>query len=86
LKSELGIVKGGAYRIPAKELEELAKDPEVVHISLDHRLQSAATAPASAFLDYYDAAVNAQAGWLLGLDGSGIGVAEIDSGITDVPD
>ena len=86
LKSELGIVKGGAYRIPAGELEELARDPEVVHISLDHRLQSAGTAPASAFLDYYDAAVNAQAGWLLGLNGSGIGVAVIDSGITDVPD
>ena len=86
LKTELGIVKGGAYRITAGELEGLARDPEVVHISRDHPLQATATAPANATLDYYDAAVNAPVAWQQGLDGTGVGVAVIDSGIIDVPD
>src|SRR5947207_7949253 len=83
LKGELAIVKGGAYRISARELQELADDPEIVHISADHSLRGAATA---ATLDYYDATVNAPSAWQIGLNGTGIGVAVIDSGIIDIPD
>ena len=86
LKSELGIVKGGAYRISARELEDLANDPEVAHISADHPIQGTATTPSSATLDYYDATVNAPVAWQFGLNGTGIGVAVIDSGIIDIPD
>src|SRR6266567_7542027 len=86
LKSELGIVKGGAYRISARELEDLANDPEVAHISADHPVQGTATTPSSAQLDYYDATVNAPVAWQFGLNGTGIGVAVIDSGIIDIPD
>src|SRR6266568_508397 len=86
LKSELGIVKGGAYRISARELEELANDPEVAHISADHPLRGTATAAPSATLDYYDAAVNAPVAWQMGLNGTGIGVAVIDSGIINTAD
>ena len=83
LKGELAIVKGGAYRISARELQELADDPEIVHISADHSLRGAATA---ATLDYYDATVNAPSAWQIGLNGTGIGVAIIDSGIFGMPD
>jgi serine protease AprX len=87
LKSELGVVKGGAYKLRASKLAELANDPEVAHISVDHSLRGTkAAAPTGAMLDYYDAAVNAPFGWQMGLDGSGIGVAVIDSGIIDIPD
>src|ERR1039458_3482271 len=55
LKSDLGIVKGGAYKVPAGKLEELDADPEVAHISLDHPLRGTAKATSSAMLDYYDA-------------------------------
>ena len=86
LKCELGVVKGGAYKLRASKLAELANDPEVAHISVDHSLRGTAKAPAGAMLDYYDAAVNARFGWQMGLDGSGIGVAVIDSGIINIPD
>lgn len=87
LKSELGIVKGGAYKIPASKLKELASDPDVAYISsVDHPVQGMATPISGALLDYYDATVNAPFGWQSGLDGTGIGVALIDSGIFDLPD
>ena len=86
LNSELAIVKAGAYSIPAGKLEELANDPEVAHISRDHALRGTATTTSPATLDYYDYAVNAEYGWRKRLDGAGVGVAVIDSGIVEVPD
>ena len=86
LKTELGVVKGAAYRIRASELQELANDPDVAHLSADHPLRGTATAASAATLDYYDATVNAPFAWQMGLNGSGVAVAVIDSGIIDVPD
>jgi serine protease AprX len=86
LKTELGVLKGAAYRIRASELQELANDPDVAHISADHPLRGTATATSAATLDYYDATVNAPFAWQMGLNGSGVAVAVIDSGIIDVPD
>jgi serine protease AprX len=86
LKSELGIVKGGAYTIQAGKLNELASDPEVAYISPDRPIQGAATGTPAPTLDYYDATLYAPFAWQLGLDGTGIGVAVIDSGIVPVPD
>ncbi len=74
-----GVLKGAAFHVKAENLAELANDPDVKHISLDHKLKAAAN-------DYYDTAVNAQYGWGLGYDGSGVGVAVIDSGITQRAD
>ncbi|MGA8027893.1 MAG: hypothetical protein WB992_12175, partial [Bryobacteraceae bacterium] len=77
-RATLHSVKAGAYSIPASALSDLANDPGVVHISLDHKI--------SAKLDYTTSAINAPAAWNSGWDGSGIGVAVIDSGISSDTD
>lgn len=78
LKTELGLIKSSAYSIPAYMLDDLASDPEVAHISLDRKVGGS--------LDSVTAAVNAASAWNSSLTGSGIGVAVIDSGITDSAD
>jgi serine protease AprX len=78
LTMRLGRVKAGLYSVPASALATLANDPEVAYISPDRKLKGK--------LDLTAEAVNAAAAWLLNLDGTGIGVAVIDSGISDHPD
>jgi len=78
LRRALGLVKGGAYSLPASALEELSNDPEVAYISLDRRVRS--------HNDYAAATVGANVAWQLGLNGAGIGVAVVDSGVADHPD
>jgi len=76
LKARLDVVKGAAYRIQRSQLESLAKDPEVVYISPDRKIKG--------MLDLTAAAVNAPTAWnSYGLTGAGIGVAIIDSGLTN---
>ena len=69
------MIKGVALTVPAGSLAALANDPEVAFVSVDH--------PLKAMDDYTDAALNAGAASNYGLDGTGIGVAVIDSGIND---
>jgi serine protease AprX len=56
----------------------LSNQSNVAYISLDRSL--------GATLDYSAGAVNAPAAWAAGLDGTGVGVAIIDSGIYSHPD
>ncbi len=86
LHRELGLVKGGAYSLPASALADLAADPDVVYISPDRPLHGANDDSFTPVLDYHNETVNAPAAWTQGLNGAGIGVAVIDSGITDLPD
>ncbi|MGH9642648.1 MAG: S8 family peptidase [Terriglobales bacterium] len=85
LKRKLDLVKGGAYSMPASKLADLATDSQVVYISPDRGLNGAA-GNLSAVLDYHTETVNAPYAWGAGLDGTGVGVAVIDSGIIDSPD
>jgi len=62
----------------AGQIISLSNQPNVTYISPDRAV--------SATLDYTDAAVNAPLAWESGWDGSGIGVAVIDSGIYPHPD
>ena len=79
LKRELLVIKGGHYSVPASALAELAADPDVAYITPNRALQGS--------LDYTAAAVGAPTAWTTyGLDGTGIGVAVIDSGIHQVND
>ncbi len=79
LKTNLDFIKGAHYSVPVEALDALADDPEVVHISPDR--------PVSGSLDYVTSAVGAPTAWnSYGLDGTGIGVAIIDSGIHDLND
>lgn len=85
-QQEFGFINGGAYRVTASALAELESDPEVVYISPDRALHGTAISSPSPMLDYHTDTANAPAAWARGLDGSGIGVAVIDSGIADMPD
>ena len=75
LHAKLHGIKGAAFSIPVSALAELANDPEVERVSIDHAL--------NAMDDYTDAALNVSTVWNAGYNGSGIGVAVIDSGIND---
>jgi len=78
LRKTLEIVNAGHYSLPARALRALANDPEVAYISPDYEL--------SGSLDNADVAVNANIAFTYGWDGTGIGVAVLDSGIANHPD
>ena len=65
---------GSTYKIPVSALNDLANDPEVVFVSPDRLLTPT--------LDIAAATINATAAAQYGYDGSGVGVAVIDSGIS----
>src|SRR6266853_3473576 len=74
LKTNLDFIKGAHYSVPVEALDALADDPDVAFISPDREV--------SGSLDYVTSAVGANVAWsVYGLDGTGIGVAIIDSGI-----
>ena len=86
IKRDLGRFKGGAYRMPAAMLGDLAADHDVVYISPDRPIRSAGATFQDWNLDYHTDTVNAPVAWAQGLNGAGIGVAVIDSGVAYVPD
>ncbi|MFQ5878527.1 MAG: S8 family serine peptidase, partial [Acidobacteriota bacterium] len=73
-------VQGYTARIPASQIEAFAEDPEIERVSHD--------TPVRAHLDVAIRAVRADAASVetTGLDGSGVGVAVIDSGVQGHPD
>ena len=77
-KQRLQSIRGSAASVPKNKLEELASDPDVKHISPDRPLKMS--------LNNSTAAVFGQYAWGLGYDGTGIGVAVIDSGIHLIDD
>jgi serine protease AprX len=78
VKESLSFIKALHASIPASRLDDLADDAEVTYISPNHPIQSA--------LNNATAAVLANYPWSMGLDGAGIGVAVIDSGVRTVED
>jgi serine protease AprX len=86
LRNELRVVNAATYSISAAALKNLAKDPDVAYISPDRPLTGMGTVSSTATLDYHTDTINAPYAWGTGLDGTGIGVAVIDSGIFDMPD
>lgn len=72
-KHKFSSVKAGKYSLPAYAVSALADDPDVAFISPDR--------PLKAKTDYAAAAINASVAWNSGLDGSGVTVAIIDSGL-----
>src|SRR5207244_13644069 len=73
----LGLIKGALYSVPAGKLKDLADDPEVVFVSPDRPLRGA--------VDNAVPAVFGDIAQKYGWDGTGIGVAVLDSGIDDLP-
>src|SRR5438309_728038 len=80
LKSKMDLIKGAHYSVPVGSLDALADDPDVAYISPNRPLSGTST------LDYGAESVNAPVAWQQGLDGTGVGVAVIDSGVTAVGD
>ena len=83
LKTKLDAIKGAHYSVPVESLDALADDPDVAYISPNRPLSGTSTSK----LDYAPETVNAPVAWQQwGLDGTGVGVAVIDSGIYPVGD
>jgi serine protease AprX len=81
LKTKLDVIKGAHYSVPTESLQTLADYPDVAYISPDRLLSGTST------LDYTPETVNAPVAWQQwGLDGTGVAVAVIDSGVTAVGD
>src|SRR5882762_977691 len=75
VSTRLSLVKGIALTIPVSALAGLEADPDVLSVSIDHPLQ--------VLDDQTDTPTNIRAAWNAGFDGTGIGVAVIDSGVND---
>ena len=71
-------INGANLELPMSVVQALENDPNVAYIS-PNRISTG-------MLDIVTATVNAPAVWQLGLDGTGVGVAVIDSGITSKDD
>jgi serine protease AprX len=84
IRNHLDVVNGAALTVPVSELSDLDSDPDVAYVSPDRPVRGTATTALT--LDYYYPTVNANYADQLGYDGTGIGVAVIDSGIVPVPD
>ena len=78
LKTKLDFIKAAHYSVPVDALDSLAEDPDVAYISPDRKVTGS--------LDHVVAAVNAGIAQAGGWDGTGIGVAIIDSGIHNLND
>jgi serine protease AprX len=72
---DLSLIHGMMVSVPANRVDRLSDDPSVKFVSPDRRL--------GGYLTNTAPAINAPYAWSLGLDGSGIGVAVIDSGMVD---
>src|SRR5579871_56411 len=88
LKHNLDIVRAAHYSVRAETLDTLANDPDVEFISPDHPLYAASpVAPYTGSPDYGWKTVGADlASSVFGVDGTGIGIAMVDSGVNDSND
>ena len=77
----LSLINSASLTVDSDSLSSFENDANVAHVSIDHQVFETSTTT-----DFYDQAVNAAYAWSSNLDGSGIGVAVIDSGITDQGD
>jgi hypothetical protein len=78
LRADLELIQGAVYSIPAAALTGLANNHNVLYISPDRQV--------TATLDYADPTLGAPTALLNGWDGTGVGIAIIDSGIQGARD
>src|ERR687887_224929 len=78
LKADLDLIKSKAYNLPAAAIPAWAPNPRVTYITADRTVKMS--------LDYVSKAVNADIAWSYGYDGTGVGIAIIDSGTWSHPD
>ena len=73
LQSKMDYIQAGHYTVPPSALKSLSEDPDVAFVTPNRPLKGMMDIPAET--------VNAAAAVAAGYDGTGIGVAVIDSGI-----
>ncbi len=80
VKARHSSIRGYSAKVPASQVEALAGDPEVERISYDE--------PVRAHMDVAYPAVKADAAFIAsaGLDGQGVGIAIVDTGVVGHPD
>ena len=78
VKSKFQHVKGGVYHVPSGSLNNIANAPNVAYISPDRTLRG--------LLDQADVTIGANLAASYNVNGAGVGVAVIDSGISNVAD
>jgi len=85
---DLWIVGGVAADVPAGEVAALAAEPGVLHVTEDVavHVQDATPSPLHAASAVYPKAVGADRLWSEGIDGDGVTVAVVDTGIAKVAD
>jgi serine protease AprX len=85
---DLWIIDGVAAEVPAGELAGLAAEPGVTHVSDDAavHVQAATPSPLHAASAVYPKVVGADRLWTEGVDGDGVTVALVDTGIAPVAD
>ena len=81
------IIPAVSAKVPVGSLSELSSDSSVAFVSLDAPVVAAGSAVATKQLaTTYAVSVNANDPWSKGYDGTGIGVAVVDTGITGSSD
>jgi serine protease AprX len=85
---DLWIVNGVAADVPAGELAALAAEPGITHVSDDVavEVQAAQPSPLHAASAVYPKVVGADHLWAEGIDGEGVTVAVVDTGVAKVAD
>lgn len=84
LGNALSLINAQAAVVPVDSLPALTSDPNVLYISMDRPVH--ARQFPLAFAEYTTQPINAPAVWAKGYDGTGVGVAVVDSGINLVDD
>ncbi len=79
IRSKFPTIRAVTMRVPASMLAELAKDPNVAYITPDRQVRTTANPETEEFATAVEADVAASQ---YALDGTGVGVAVIDSGIS----
>ena len=72
---QVHMIKGASFTVPVSALPALEADPDIASVTIDHPLNS--------MDDVTNGATGVNAAWNSGFDGTGVGVAVIDSGIND---
>lgn len=87
LKHSLGIIRAAHYSIPANQVQALADDPNVEFIAPDRAVKGLAASSYVGSPDYGWHTVGADlATSVFGLNGTGVGIALLDSGVNNNPD
>jgi serine protease AprX len=89
LRHRLNLIRGGAFtKFPAWALPFVAADPDIKFISSDRPVRMTSMVPLVSSANMFPSqSVDADIAWgNTGLDGSGVGIALIDSGVRQHPD